>query len=64
MIGAAALLHLTFDLPFHHDDAHPHFWPFSDWRFTSPLSYWDPAHDGGVIALAEVGLAVVLIGFL
>ena len=64
MIGAAALLHLTFDLPFHHDDDHPHFWPFSDWRFTSPLSYWDPAHDGRVIALAEVGLAVVLIGFL
>lgn len=64
VFAAAALLHLAFDLPFHHDDAHPHFWPFSDWRFNSPLSYWDPDHHGSLIALAEVGLAILLILFL
>ncbi len=62
--SAAALLHLAFDLPFHHDDAHPHFWPFSDWRFRSPLSYWDAAHYGNLVALAEVGLAALLIALL
>lgn len=64
VFAAAALLHLAFDLPFHHDDAHPHFWPFSDWRFNSPVSYWDPAHHGSLIALAEVAFAIVLILFL
>ena len=61
VFAAAALLHLAFDLPFHHDDAHPHFWPFSDWRFHSPLSYWDHAHYGRFVSLAEIGLAIVLI---
>ncbi|WP_299624635.1 hypothetical protein [Pelagibius sp.] len=64
VFAAAALLHLAFDLPFHHDDAHPHFWPFSDWRFHAPLSYWDRDHHGQLVSLAEIGLAVVLIVFL
>ena len=64
VFAAAALLHLAFDLPFHHDDAHPHFWPFSDWRFHSPLSYWDHDHYGRFVSLAEIALAVVLIVFL
>lgn len=64
VFAAAALLHLAFDLPFHHDDAHPHFWPLSDWRFRSPLSYWDPAHYGALVSLAEVALAIALIVFL
>jgi len=64
VFAAAALLHLAFDLPFHRDDAHPHFWPFSDWRFRSPVSYWDPAHHGALVSLAEAALGLVLIVFL
>ncbi|MEL7543966.1 MAG: cobalamin biosynthesis protein CobQ [Pseudomonadota bacterium] len=56
--AVAALLHLALDFPFHHDDAHKHFWPLTDWRFASPLSYWDPAHHGRSVAIAEVALAV------
>ena len=50
------LLHSAFDLPLHHDDAHRHFFPLSDVRFASPLSYWDPAHYGNPMALLELGL--------
>ena len=42
----AALLHLALDLPLHADDAHRHFWPLTDWRFVSPVSYWDPRANG------------------
>ena len=51
---AALLLHYAMDLPFHHDDAHGHFYPFSSWRFTSPVSYWDPAHLGRLGAGLEL----------
>lgn len=61
LIALSALIHLAFDLPFHHDDAHPHFWPFTDWRFHSPLSYWDPRHHGSIVSIAEAVLAVGLI---
>ncbi len=56
---ASALLHQLEDLPLHHDDAHQHFWPFSDYRFVSPVSYWDPAEFGRYGALAELTLALV-----
>ena len=42
----AALIHVALDFPLHADDAHRHFWPLSDWRFASPVSYWDPDHHG------------------
>ena len=57
---AAALAHVVLDLPLHHDDGHPHFWPFSDWIYASPVSYWDPAHHGVAAGMAEVALCVVL----
>ena len=53
----AMLLHFVVDLPLHHDDAHRHFLPLSQWRFESPISYWDPAH-GGVLG---AGLEVVCV---
>jgi hypothetical protein len=52
-------LHALFDLPLHHDDAHRHFFPFSDWRFASPISYWDPAHYGDVVALVEISAVAI-----
>jgi hypothetical protein len=32
--------------------------PFSDWKFHSPVSYWDPAHFGGIAAALD-GLMVL-----
>jgi len=53
---ASMLLHVGLDLPFHVEDAHRHFYPLSEWRFESSLSYWDPAHFGAIVALAELTL--------
>lgn len=60
--GASVLLHLAFDFPFHASDAHRHFWPFSDWRFHSPLSYWDGEHHGEFVRIFELTMAIVLMG--
>jgi hypothetical protein len=51
---ASMILHHLADLPLHHDDAHRHFFPFSDARFTSPVSYWDRSHYGTLGALIEL----------
>ncbi len=53
---ASMFLHACFDFPLHHDDAHHHFFPFSDWRFLSPVSYWDPAWHGQIVASLELVL--------
>ena len=53
VLCAAALLHILCDFALHADDAHRHFWPLSDWRFVSPVSYWDPAHLGWLGAAIE-----------
>lgn len=57
---AAALMHTMLDLPLHHDDGHAHFWPFTDWIFQSPFSYWDPAHHGVAVGGVEVALCLGL----
>jgi hypothetical protein len=57
---ASLFLHSVGDFPLHHDDAHRHFFPFSDWRFASPVSYWDPRHYGLIVGPLE--LAAVLAG--
>lgn len=59
----AALLHLVADFPMHSDDAHQHFWPFTNWRFHSPLSYWERDHYGMWVGLFEsaLGIACALI---
>ena len=53
------MLHVVGDLPLHHDDAHRHFYPFSDWRFESPLSYWDPNHYGHIVSAVELVVAFI-----
>jgi len=55
---ASMFMHSLFDFPVHHDDAHRHFWPLSDFRFASPVSYWDPAHYGQFVAPLELLLMV------
>lgn len=61
IFALGALLHLAGDLPVHVQDAHAHFWPISDWRFVSPVSYWNPAHYGDVFQIFEAILALGLI---
>ena len=58
--AGAALTHIATDLPVHADDAHAHLWPLSDLRFRSPVSYWDPNHNGQVFAFVEMGLGLLL----
>ncbi|MFQ5598590.1 MAG: hypothetical protein ACE5GK_11125 [Nitrospiria bacterium] len=55
------ILHVFEDLPLHHADAHAHahFFPFSDWRFQSPVSYWNPSYYGHIVAPME-GVAVLV----
>lgn len=60
----AALLHLAFDFPLHNDDARMHFWPLTDWKFISPVSYWDPALGGNIVGLAEATLVAVMAVYL
>lgn len=56
---ASMALHVLADVPLHADDAHRPFFPLSDWRFQSPISYWDPAHHGRLVgALEAVAVAV------
>ena len=57
---ASMFMHSCFDFPIHHHDAHHHFFPLSDWRFLSPLSYWNPAYHGQIVGLIE--LIVVIAG--
>lgn len=56
----AALTHIAGDMPVHVGDAHRHFWPLSDWKFVSPVSYWHPDHHGGIFSILESALGVAL----
>ncbi len=56
VFALAALFHMATDLPVHAEDAYRHFWPLTDWRFFSPLSYWDGDHHARWVRLVEVGL--------
>ncbi len=58
-LTGAALLHLSLDLPLHHDDGRPHFWPLTSWIYESPLSYWDRRH--GALWVGPVEVVLVLI---
>ncbi|MCF4099047.1 hypothetical protein [Maritalea mediterranea] len=64
IFAAGALLHVVMDFPVHTDDAHVHFWPITDWRFYSPVSYYQSANYGEIVSAIElvvgVGLAALL----
>ncbi len=53
------VLHILLDIPFHHDDAHRHFYPLSDWKFVSPISYWDPRYHGDTMAVIQIATVTV-----
>ena len=53
------LLHDLEDLPVHAEYAHRHFLPFSNYRYYSPFSYWNPQFHANIVAPLE-WLAVVI----
>jgi len=53
------ILHVFGDLPPHHDDAHAHFFPLSDWHFESPVSYWDTSYYGNIFTPVEAVITIV-----
>lgn len=59
-LSGAGVLHLIFDFMLHNEDARPQFWPLTDWKFLSPISYWDRSHFAAIVGPAEVILCVVL----
>jgi membrane-bound metal-dependent hydrolase YbcI (DUF457 family) len=63
-LAGSALLHSVIDFLCHRNDGHMHFWPVSQWRFQSPVSYWDPAHFGTAFSLFEAGLGAMLVAIL
>lgn len=58
IICLSIIFHNLLDLPVHNDDAHRHFFPFSNYRFISPISYWDPKHYGSLVSLVEIMLVL------
>jgi hypothetical protein len=53
IIFLSMIFHSLLDLPVHNHDAHRHFFPFSNYRFISPLSYWDRKHYGEIVSFVE-----------
>ena len=64
VFSIAALTHTLGDFPVHTDDAHVHFWPFSDWRYYSLVSYYQSANFGGIFRVFEMASALGLAGYL
>ena len=60
----AVLLHLSLDFPLHNDDARAHFWPITDWKFLSPVSYWDDRYYGHIVGPLEVAMSLVCCAWL
>lgn len=64
VFSLAALIHIATDMPVHADDAYRHFWPISDWRFYSPLSYWDVDHHAAWVGKVDIAIAFGCIAIL
>ena len=60
-VAGSALLQCIMDFTVHNDDAYKHFWPVSNWRFESPLSYWDPAHYGNIVGSLDTIVVLLLL---
>jgi hypothetical protein len=60
IFALSALSHAIADFFLHVHDGHAHFWPLSDWRFSSPVSYWDPRYYGQYFSVAELMLGIGL----
>ena len=64
VFALAALIHIAFDIPVHGHDAYAHFWPFTEWKFHSPFSYWEVDHHARWVSLIEAVIALCAITIL
>ncbi len=64
MVCLAGLIHIAFDFPVHTDDAYRHLWPLSDWRFNSPVSYWDSNAGAGWFMYFEAAVVLLCVALL
>lgn len=60
----SALFHSAVDFLVHTDDAYRHFYPLSDFKFHSPISYWNPAEYGVYVGAFDSLLVIFLLVFL
>jgi hypothetical protein len=47
------------DMLTHRSDGYPIFWPLADYRFPTPLSYWEPSYHGRLFAVVCDGAMVL-----
>lgn len=59
----SALFHAFCDFSVHHSDAYRHFYPFSDWIFNSPVSYWERNFHGTLIGTLEALASMLCLGY-
>ena len=60
--AAGCFLHTLADIPLHYDDGPLLLFPLNwEWRFMSPVSYWDPARYGREWSLFEYSMDAVLL---
>lgn len=64
VFSAGALIHSIADMFTHATDAHAHFLPLSDWRYNSPVSYWQRSHYGREFGIFEMLLNTSIAGYL
>jgi hypothetical protein len=64
IFSSATLVHVMVDFLTHASDAHVHFWPLTDWRFHSPVSYYERAFYGRIVGLFEVAMGLGIIVYL
>ncbi len=60
ILAASATLHSIIDFLCHREDAHMHFWPLSWWKFTSPVSYWNPHYYGRYVSAFEALMGIAM----
>ena len=59
--AAGATLHIIIDIVTHAGDGPMFLYPLSDYRFDSPVSYWDPAYYGRAFTAFEYALDALLL---
>jgi len=64
LFSVSMCLHFVADFFTHADDAHRHFLPLSNYRFESPISYWDRDFNGEVGGAIENALLIVAVTYL
>lgn len=53
--------HNAADFFTHHTEAHSHFYPLSDWRFASPVSYYERDHHAVAYTIGEAAAAATVL---